>query len=102
MLFDILKNLFITECLNHLFLNLFACSYVKVSIFSLKPLYLDDVYGVQEFKKGSCATCHTHGQGGHYLVEEVAPSDSKATSVAHYQRRSYCRERASEKGLALT
>ena len=46
--------------------------------------------------------CHTHGRGGHYRVEEVTPSDSKATSMARYQKKSYCRERYSEKGLALT
>ena len=39
---------------------------------------------------------------GHYRTEEVTPSDSKATSVAHYHRRSYCRERVSKKRLALT
>ena len=43
-----------------------------------------------------------HDQGGHYYVEEVTRSDSKATSVTRYQRRSYCRERISRRGLALT
>ena len=46
--------------------------------------------------------CHTHGRGGHYRANEVTPLDSKVTSVARYQRRSYCREKVSEKGLALT
>ena len=41
-------------------------------------------------------------QEGHYCAEEVTPSDSKATLVTYYQRRSYYRERVSEKGLALT
>ena len=58
--------------------------------------------GVQESKLGICTTCHTHGRGGHYCAKEVTPSNSKATLVARYQRRSYYRERASEKRLALT
>jgi len=41
-------------------------------------------------------------EGGHYHAEEVTPLDSNATLVARYQRRSYCRKRVSEKGLALT
>ena len=58
--------------------------------------------GVQEFKWGICTTCHTYGWGSHYRVEEVTRSDNKATPVARYQRKSYCRERVLEKGLALT
>ena len=45
--------------------------------------------------------CHIHGRGGHYGAEKVTRSDSKATLVARQQRRSYCRERALGKGLAL-
>ena len=41
-------------------------------------------------------------EGGHYHAEETTCLDSKAMSVAHCQRRSYCREKVSEKGLALT
>ena len=36
------------------------------------------------------------------MVEEATRSDSKATSVARYQKRSYGRERVSKQGLALT
>ena len=43
--------------------------------------------------------CHTHGRGGHYHTEEVTRSDSKATSVACYQKRSYYREKVSKRGL---
>ena len=39
---------------------------------------------------------------GHYHTEEATPSDSKATSIVHYQGKLYCRERVSEKGVALT
>ena len=46
--------------------------------------------------------CHTHGYGGHYHVEDVTPSNSKDTSVARYQRRSYYKERVSERRLTLT
>ena len=45
--------------------------------------------------------CHIHGRGGHYGAEKVTRSNSKATLVARQQRRSYCRERALGKGLAL-
>ena len=41
-------------------------------------------------------------EGGHYCAKEVTCLDSKATSVTRYQRRSYRRERVSERGLALT
>ena len=36
------------------------------------------------------------------MTEEATRSDSKVMSVAHYQRRSHSRERASGRGLALT
>ena len=36
------------------------------------------------------------------MTEEVTCSKNKATSVACYQRRSYCRERASGRRLTLT
>ena len=39
---------------------------------------------------------------GHYHAEEATPLDSKATSITRHQGKSYCRERTSEKGLALT
>ena len=38
----------------------------------------------------------------HYHTEEATPSDSKATSIVRYQGKLYCRERVSEKGVALT
>ena len=41
-------------------------------------------------------------RGVHYCVAAATHSDSKATSVAHYQRKSYSRERVSGRGLALT
>ena len=41
--------------------------------------------GVQEFKYGICATCHTLGREDHYRTEEVTRSDNKATSMAHYR-----------------
>ena len=37
-----------------------------------------------------------------YLAEEATPSNCKSTSIACHQRRSYCTERVSGKGLALT
>ena len=40
--------------------------------------------------------------GDHYSAEEVTLLDSKAMSVACYQRRLYCKERVSGKGLSLT
>ena len=36
------------------------------------------------------------------MADEVTHLYNKATSVARYQRKSYCRERVSKKGLALT
>ena len=45
-----------------------------------------------------CATCRIHGRGVHYRVEEAKCSDSKATSVTRYQKRSYRRERTSGRG----
>ena len=41
-------------------------------------------------------------EGGHYRAEEVTPSNSNATSVTRYQRRSYSREKDSARGLVLT
>ena len=36
------------------------------------------------------------------MAKEVTRSDSKVTLVAHYQMRSYCRERVLGRELALT
>ena len=37
-----------------------------------------------------------------YLAEEATPLNCMSTSIARHQRRSYCTERVSGKGLALT
>ena len=46
--------------------------------------------------------CHVHDRRAYYHAKEATHSDSKATSVAHYQRRSCCWEKVSERGIALT
>ena len=38
----------------------------------------------------------------YYPAEEATTLDCKSMSIACHQRRSYCTERASRKGLALT
>jgi len=52
--------------------------------------------------------CHIQDRGDRCSSEETIPLDGKAgrralaTSMAHYQKRSHCRGRTSERGLILT